>query len=260
MANKRNDFCFKFIRHWFRFMPDVSAAAKYTDNNKKYIETAFGVLCNMPLMNNHSASWEILVSKRHITDYNNDGTLATHIPVRFRFSVHFNPTKSHTFFFLFNFDFPTTISQVLFRIHHSLGDGVALLRLFLETIADRETSKKNLWTQCKQARQKLKNYFENDFTPPTFEQKFCIWKSIASMNAREFQRIWNRLKFYLHNLGQKIIIFFLSPASIIHQGCFKKIDENTLHQQKLTGEKVWLNNEINELKTEKKLMWNILYE
>lgn len=63
-----------------RFMPDVHEAEKESDN-KKYIEAAFGVLCNMPLMNNHSASWEILVSKRQIVDYNHEGNLSTHIPV-----------------------------------------------------------------------------------------------------------------------------------------------------------------------------------
>lgn len=226
---------FRFICLVFRFMPNVSEAEKCTDN-KKYIETAFGVLSNMPLMNNHSASWEILVSKRNITEFNNEGALATHIPVTTITPniaiASFLSLESNNLSAWFHY------FQVLFRIHHSLGDGVALLRLFLETIADRETSKKNLWTQCKQARQKLKTYFENEFTPPTFEQKFSIWKSMAAMNAREFQRIWNRFKLYINNLGKKIVILFLSPASIIHQGCFKKIDENTLHQQKLTGEKV----------------------
>lgn len=132
-----------------------------------------------------------------------------------------------------------TILKVLFRIHHSLGDGVALLRLFLETIADRENSKKSLWANYSiRARQKLKTYFENDFSPPTFEQKFSIWESISTMNCREFQRIWNRFKSFMVNLFRKVVIFYMSPASIIHQGFFKKIDENCLHRQKLKGEKV----------------------
>lgn len=137
-----------------------------------------------------------------------------------------------------NFHRFVSISQVLFRIHHSLGDGVALLRLFLETIADRENSKKNLWTNCMHQRQKLKAYFENEFSPPVFEQKFSIWKSIASMNAREFQRIWHRFKVYVRNLATRCTILFLSPSSIVQQA-LKKIDENTLHQQKLSGDKVW---------------------
>lgn len=128
--------------------------------------------------------------------------------------------------------------QVLFRIHHSLGDGVALLRLFLETIADREHSKKNLWAHCVRARQKLKTYLENDFMPPTFEHTFSIWNSISSLNQRERQRLWNWLKAFTLNVARKFLIFFKSPASIIYQGFFKKIDENCLHQQKLIGEKV----------------------
>lgn len=71
-------------------MPDVGEAEKHTDN-KKYIETAFGVLCNMPLLCNHSASWEILVSKRHILDYNTEGILTAHIPVIFTIHIHFAP-------------------------------------------------------------------------------------------------------------------------------------------------------------------------
>lgn len=114
-----------------------------------------------------------------------------------------------------------------------------MLRLFLETIADREHSKKNLWAHCVRARQKLKTYFENDFIPPKFEHKFSIWNSISSLNARERQRLWNWLKAFTLNMGRKFAIFFKSPASIIYQGFFKKIDENCLHQQKLIGEKVF---------------------
>lgn len=79
----------------FRFMPDVPEAVKQSDN-RKFIETAFGVLCNMPLLNNHSASWEILVSKRHISNYNNEGNLTAHIPVTFNdIPLPFNDNHKH---------------------------------------------------------------------------------------------------------------------------------------------------------------------
>lgn len=61
-------------------MPDVPDAERHTDN-KKYIETAFGVLCNTSLLSNHTASWEMLVSKRPIIEYNTEGNLTAHIPV-----------------------------------------------------------------------------------------------------------------------------------------------------------------------------------
>lgn len=67
-------------KHTRRFMPDVPDAERHTDN-KKYIETAFGVLCNTPLLSNHTASWEMLVSKKRIHEYNTEGNLTAHIPV-----------------------------------------------------------------------------------------------------------------------------------------------------------------------------------
>lgn len=114
-----------------------------------------------------------------------------------------------------------------------------MLRLFLETLADRENAKqKMLWANCVRSRTKLKTYLENDFTPAHFEQAFSIWKSISKLNVRECKRIWNRLKAFGQHLRRQLRIIFVAPASIVHQGFFKKIDENSLHQQKLTGEKV----------------------
>lgn len=112
----------------------------------------------------------------------------------------------------------------------------------METLADRENAKqKTLWANCVRARQKLKTYFENDFTPPNFEQTFSIWKSISKLNARECKRIWNRFKAFRQNLSRQLQIIFVAPASIVHQGFFKKIDENCLHRPKLSGEKVTIN-------------------
>lgn len=64
-------------------MPEVPQANHLT-HNKSYIEAAFGVICNESLPQNHSMSWEILVSKRSIIDYNDDGILIAHIPVSAR--------------------------------------------------------------------------------------------------------------------------------------------------------------------------------
>lgn len=115
---------------------------------------------------------------------------------------------------------------------------MALLRLFLETIADREQPKKDLWAHCIRARQDLKTYLERDYSDCTIQPRTAIWKSLTSFDRSEFQKLWKRLKTFLHESGQKMLIFVTSPASIIHQGFFKKIDENSLHQKKLSGEKV----------------------
>lgn len=61
-------------------MPNVPLTKKPTDN-KKYIEAAFCIICNMTSLCDHSASWEILVSGCHLMDYNRDGEMAVQILV-----------------------------------------------------------------------------------------------------------------------------------------------------------------------------------
>lgn len=71
-----------------RFVPDYpppNAAPTHLTNDRHYIETTFGLLCNMPLLCDHSASWEILVSKKCVSnmsdEINNESPSAVHIPV-----------------------------------------------------------------------------------------------------------------------------------------------------------------------------------
>lgn len=221
-------------------MPDVPAAETQSDN-KKYIETAFGVICNTPMLCDHTVSWEILVSKRHISDSNDEDHLSEHIPVCFRFFFFFFflfVQYNHCFMRVQCFFF-SSLKKVLFRIHHSLGDGVALLRLFLETIADREQPKKDLWAHCVRVRQQLKQFLECDLPKKNaFEQKVSIWKSLKKFNLREMKRLWCRFQVVVRDLSQKLLMFLTSPASIVHQAFFQQIDENSLHKSKLTGEKV----------------------
>ncbi|XP_017887991.1 uncharacterized protein LOC108629676 [Ceratina calcarata] len=71
-------------------------------------------VCNQPLPENHTASWEILIGKccprsSHHYLRRTEERLASKIRV-----------------------------PVLFRVHHSLGDGMALLKLFRDVIVDKE--------------------------------------------------------------------------------------------------------------------------
>lgn len=65
-----------------RFIPDVPLNVSPKDD-KSHMEATFGVLCNMPLLCEHSASWEILVSKRYIMEYtsDSDGEKIAQVPV-----------------------------------------------------------------------------------------------------------------------------------------------------------------------------------
>lgn len=215
----------------YRFIPDVPLNELPKDD-KSYIQATFGVLCNMPLLCDHSASWEILISKRYIMEYtsDSDGIKIAQVPViickLFTNQIWFEINS--------NFVFP----QILFRIHHSLGDGVALLRLFLETIADREQPKKDLWSHCIRVRQELKKYLDLNMNTAQFEKKTSLWMSLISFEINEFRKLSHRIREHIDTFVQKVWIFVSSPASIVNQAFFKSIDENCLHQKKLSGEKV----------------------
>lgn len=212
-------------------MPDV---AQFNPNGdtKIYIQNAFGALCNMPLLCDHSASWEVLVSKHHIMEYtgDSDGEKIAQVPVRILYQISLNKQQEYrnkTKTKIFN-NF-----QVLFRIHHSLGDGVALLRLFLETIADRELPKKNFWSHCVRARHEIKKCLERSSSDTQLNRRMSL-----CIDFDEVNKLKSRFRIFVKNLNQKLYIFVTSPASIIYQGFFKQIDINSLHQKRLSGEKV----------------------
>ncbi|XP_076287010.1 uncharacterized protein LOC143212282 [Lasioglossum baleicum] len=71
-------------------------------------------VCNQPLPEDHTASWEILVGKCC-------------------------PRSSHHYLRRLEERLTSRIKiPVLFRVHHSLGDGMALLKFFKEVIVDKE--------------------------------------------------------------------------------------------------------------------------
>ncbi|XP_015429994.1 PREDICTED: uncharacterized protein LOC107186611 [Dufourea novaeangliae] len=71
-------------------------------------------VCNQPLPENHTASWEILIGKCC-------------------------PRSSHHYLRRLEERVTSRIRiPVLFRVHHSLGDGMALLKFFREVIVDKE--------------------------------------------------------------------------------------------------------------------------
>ncbi|CAK9829330.1 hypothetical protein ANTRET_LOCUS6689 [Anthophora retusa] len=71
-------------------------------------------VCNQPLPENHTASWEILIGKCC-------------------------PRSSHHYLRRMEERLTSRIKiPVLFRVHHSLGDGMALLKFFRDVIIDKE--------------------------------------------------------------------------------------------------------------------------
>lgn len=89
-------------------------------------------------------------------------------------------------------------TQVIFRVHHSVGDGVALLRLLLETLADKEN--------------------------------FASGNPLMSPMSENFTETIMRLAKYL-------ITFVKTPSALLTMA-LRKIDVNQIHPETLSGNKV----------------------
>lgn len=79
-----------------------------------HLKRVLSNVCNQPLPENHTASWEILIGKCC-------------------------PRSSHHYLRRLEEHLTSRIKiPVLFRVHHSLGDGMSLLKFFREVIVDKE--------------------------------------------------------------------------------------------------------------------------
>jgi hypothetical protein len=91
--------------------------------------------------------------------------------------------------------------KIIFRVHHSVGDGVALLRLLLETVSDKE------------------NY------------SFVVGNPLLSRFEENASEILNRIVV-------NVITFVKLPSVLFSHLFLKAVDENRIHPKKLSGSKV----------------------
>ncbi|XP_063697188.1 uncharacterized protein LOC134828138 [Culicoides brevitarsis] len=171
----------KYIRH----MDFYSETREFlTEDDLKQYTTE---KCNAPLPENHSRTWEMLVSKQPIMRDDGNG-----------------------------FYYP-----ILFRVHHCLGDGVALLRLLLESMADKSVNAKLLWTSgAVKAEKPEKSAF--------FETFKTISQALTMQNLQKTYEKFIQVAYLVYVTPFVLcnITFSLSP------------DSNILHPDEIHGEKV----------------------
>ncbi|XP_076246370.1 uncharacterized protein LOC143186570 [Calliopsis andreniformis] len=228
-------------------------------------------VCNQPLPEDHTASWEILIGKCC-------------------------PRSSHHYLRRLEERLTSRIKiPVLFRVHHSLGDGMALLKFFREMIVDREpveeiclqlesasfrvkieetrrnhapTSEISLPKPCLIGDQILQCTFQKDVMSASmpfihfvvFLQVVKIVRGRFGAGLRFLQHFsavdWkkevktfvmqgrDKLRGFLDDVGKKAekclkmakIVLGL-PACLIVQA-FRSMDKSALHGAELTGEKL----------------------
>lgn len=122
------------------------------------------------------------------------------------------------------------IYPLLFRIHHSLGDGVVLMKLLLKTIADEDLD----------VRAEKKRSVTTVSVMKYIKEKFSLKKIHAISLTRGLRKCF-------YNIMTKIMLLMMAPASLISQ-VLRPPDNNTLHGPALSGNKVcaWVSEGLTE--------------
>jgi len=103
---------------------DINCDGSCEDVTSEIFRRNLGSICNRPLPDDHTAAWEILVG-RHCAQFSSHLQYAEedHLSVKKRSNAD------------------TLKIPVIFRVHHSLGDGMALLDLLLKAVAEEDEAK-----------------------------------------------------------------------------------------------------------------------
>lgn len=126
--------------------------------------------------------------------------------------------------------------QIIFRVHHSLGDGVALLRLLLEGIVDKEIP----------SRWKRLSNFKMMNIEHIFMEKSLLAMPKKSLVAKLIEKFPTPRKLYEWKQKHLRLIWtiFTAPA-FFHEVAQRKVDENCIHASELSHQKVvsWIHEE-----------------
>lgn len=187
-----------YIRY-LEYIP-LESGERYIDERK--LRTLMSEINNRYLLRSHTASWEILVGRQPLLDKKRN-------VLRF---------------------------PVIFRVHHSLGDGVALLRLLLESIVDKEVPSR--WKRLSNFKAMNLQY--------RIQQNASRFLQQRSLIEKLYQRIPTARQIYTwkHQQLQLLWTIFTAPA-FFHDVSARAVDHNSIHASELSNQKVvsWIHEE-----------------
>ncbi|XP_020290428.1 uncharacterized protein LOC109857998 [Pseudomyrmex gracilis] len=164
-----------------------------------------GSICNRPLYDNHKPMWEMLVGRRCSKS-----------------SSYIEEDPSLSSEDRFNTDIDEI--PVVFRYHHSLGDGVTVLNTLCKIIFDKDVIKK----------QSSIMDFKNDIsTAKELHFKEKRRTSLKRKNISNLKQVYTKIKEIT-----KTIISILFGFEIHISQVVRSVDKSSLHGQPLTGEKL----------------------
>ncbi|XP_065090967.1 uncharacterized protein LOC135711917 [Ochlerotatus camptorhynchus] len=190
------------IEDYIRYLEYVPLGKGEQYMNDRKLRSIMSDINNRHLPDEHSSSWEILVGRQPLLDKQRN-------MLRY---------------------------PIIFRVHHSLGDGVALLRLLLEGIVDKEVPSR--WKRLSNIKmmniehilleKSLLSMPKKSLTAK-FIEKFPTPRKIYEWKQKHLRLIWT---------------IFTAPA-FFHEVVQRKVDENCIHASELSNRKVvsWIHEE-----------------
>ncbi|XP_039441538.1 uncharacterized protein LOC120422219 [Culex pipiens pallens] len=187
-----------YIRY-LEYIP-LEADERYIDERK--LRSLMSEINNRYLLRSHTASWEILVGRQPLLDEKRN-------VLRF---------------------------PVIFRVHHSLGDGVALLRLLLESIVDKEVPSR--WKRLSNFKAMNLEYRIQQNANRFLQQRSLIEKLYQRIPTARQIYTWKRQQLQL------LWTIFTAPA-FFHDVSARAVDHNCIHASELSNQKVvsWIHEE-----------------
>lgn len=190
------------IEDYIRYLEYIPLESDEQYIDEKKLRSLMSEINNRYLLRSHTASWEILVGRQPLLDEKRN-------VLRF---------------------------PVIFRVHHSLGDGVALLRLLLESIVDKEVPSR--WKRLSNFKAMNLEYRIQQNANRFLQQRSLLEKIYQKIPTTHQIYTWKRQQFHL------LWTIFTAPA-FFHDVSARAVDHNCIHASELSNQKVvsWIHEE-----------------